>query len=459
MKRLDLFFAGILVPLDYLALVAAGVLAYRIRVTSIAEFRPLGLLIGFPQYVALVVAVAAAAVLVLALAGLYSTRRRGIGEEMVRIFVASSTAVFLVILFIFFQRSLFSSRFIVVAAWGLAVVAVAFVHLTVRWVQRALFARGVGVKPVVVVGADRTADLIIGHLKARRDFGFVVVERVHSGPELLSELAGAVHRSGIKELWLADANLPHAEMLKLVEFANDHHLTFRYAADLFEARVTHVHVSTVAGIPVIELRRTPLEGWGRIGKRAADIVGGAFFLVLLSPLLLLTALAVRLDSPGPVLVRLRRVGESGRAFGLFKFRSMIVGADRMKQELLAYNERTGPLFKMRNDPRLTRVGRFIRRFSLDELPQFANVLRGEMSLVGPRPHEPQEVARYARHHRTLLAIKPGVTGLAQVSGRADLDFEDEVRIDTYYIENWSMGLDLTILARTPRVVLSAHAAH
>lgn len=459
MKRTDLFFSGILVPLDYLALVGAGILAYRIRVTSIAEFRPLGALLPFSTYLQLVLGVAVAAIAVLALSGLYSTRRRGIGDELVRIFVASSTAVFLVILLIFFQRALFSSRFILVAAWGLAIVTISLVHLTVRGIQRALFAKGIGVRPVAVVGQDRTADILVAELKARPEAGFAVIERMHPGPDLIPSLTAAIRRSGIAELWLADPQLPHAEMLKLVAFAHDHHLTFRYAADLFGARATHVHVSTVAGVPVIELRRTPLEGWGRILKRAVDFLGSAVAIVLLSPIGLLTAVAVRLDTRGPIFVALPRVGENGRTFPLFKFRSMVVGADRMKRELLAQNERTGPLFKMKHDPRRTRVGPFIRRFSLDELPQFLNVFRGEMSLVGPRPHEPEEVARYTHRHRTLLAIKPGITGMAQVSGRAELDFEDEASIDTYYIENWSLSLDLSILARTPFVVLSARAAH
>jgi lipopolysaccharide/colanic/teichoic acid biosynthesis glycosyltransferase len=165
------------------------------------------------------------------------------------------------------------------------------------------------------------------------------------------------------------------------------------------------------------------------------------------------AICIKMDTPGPVFFIQKRVGYRGQEFWLFKFRSMYKDADKMKQQLLAHSERKGPLFKMKNDPRITRVGKFLRRTSLDELPQLFNVLIGNMSLVGPRPHLPSEVAEYQKHHRLLFTIKPGITGMAQVNGRSGLDFEDEVRFDLSYIQNWSLFLDIYIILKTIVVVL------
>lgn len=188
-----------------------------------------------------------------------------------------------------------------------------------------------------------------------------------------------------------------------------------------------------------------------------DVTGASLGLIVLSPLFGLLALAVKLDSKGPVFYKDKRV-DRDQVFNLLKFRSMIDNADVLRAKMMRLNERSGPLFKIKQDPRITRVGRFTRKTSLDELPQLINVLKGDMSLVGPRPHRPDEIVKYKKHHRALLRIKPGITGLAAISGRSDLDFEDEVRLDTYYIEHWSLLLDLKILLRTLPVVLSRRSA-
>ncbi|HRY63434.1 MAG TPA: sugar transferase, partial [Patescibacteria group bacterium] len=217
---------------------------------------------------------------------------------------------------------------------------------------------------------------------------------------------------------------------------------------------TNIEIKTINGIPLIEVKKTPLDGWGRVAKRFFDIVISFIFLIILSPVFLIITILIKLDSFGPIFYQAERVGARGKRFTLYKFRSMVVGADKMKEKLVASNERAdGPLFKMKADPRITRVGKFLRKTSMDELPNFWNVLIGKMSLVGPRPHEPGEVARYEEHHKKLLNIKPGVTGLAQVSGRSTLDFETEVKLDTLYIETWSLKQDLVILLKTPFVVL------
>jgi len=251
------------------------------------------------------------------------------------------------------------------------------------------------------------------------------------------------------------------------DFADEHHLAFRYAADLLGTKVLKTEVSEVAGIPLVEVKRTPLDGWGRIIKRIFDIVFSGLLIIAFSPVMLIAALMIKLDSRGPVFFSRRddgsflyRVGQGGKPFKYFKFRSMIEHCDSMRyKELADRNLRDdGPLVKIKDDPRVTRVGKFIRRFSIDELSEFFLVFRGDMSLVGPRPHLPEEVAKYEHHHKKLLTIKPGITGLAQISGRSDLSFEDEVKLDTYYIENWTMMLDFSILLRTPLAVFRHRSA-
>lgn len=194
-------------------------------------------------------------------------------------------------------------------------------------------------------------------------------------------------------------------------------------------------------------------------KRALDIVISASMLLLLSPLFLITALAIKLDSRGPVFYCQTRVGRYGRPFPMYKFRSMVVGADRMKAALLAQNESGGVIFKMKHDPRVTRVGRIIRKFSIDELPQLVNVLKGEMSLVGPRPALPNEVEQYAFEDRRRLEVTPGLTCFWQVSGRSDLNFAQQVQLDVAYIESQSFWQDLKILLQTIPVVLLGKGAY
>lgn len=460
MKKSELAFSAILVPLDYAVLIAAGLLAYHIRFTAIADLRPVQEVLPFNAYLNILFVVAAVWVAIFGISGLYSVRstRRAV-DEIAKIFLACSTGILLVIVIIFFSRELFSSRFVVLVSWVLAVVFVVIERALVRAMQHALFARGIGVHNVIVVGKDDTTDNIIGHLSRLPSFGYKIVERFQEVSDDFFEKALArIRMSRIDEIIQADPNIPKSDTIRLIDFCNEHHIIFKYAADLFDAHASNIQVQTLAGIPIIEMKRTPLDGWGKILKRAFDIAASALGTIIVSPLLLLTGVFIKLDSEGQMIVRLERVGEKGKHFFVLKFRSMVKNAEALKEQLLDKNEREGPLFKMKNDPRITRFGRFIRKTSLDELPQLWNVLKGDMSLVGPRPHEPAEVARYEKHHRKLLSIKPGITGMAQTSGRSDLTFEEEVRLDTYYIENWSMRLDLQILLKTPRVVFSTKSA-
>ncbi|HEX6681584.1 MAG TPA: sugar transferase [Candidatus Limnocylindrales bacterium] len=220
-----------------------------------------------------------------------------------------------------------------------------------------------------------------------------------------------------------------------------------------------IRTRPVAGLPLIHVEPPDLKGSAKIVKGLVDRLASLTLLLLASPLLLLIALAIRLTSRGPVLFRQRRVGQDGEEFDVYKFRTMVKDADRLLAKLAALNETDGLMFKMRNDPRVTGVGRILRRYSLDELPQLLNVLGGSMSLVGPRPPLPSEVAQYDGDVRRRLLVKPGITGLWQVSGRSDLSWEDGIRLDLYYVENWSLTADLLILWKTLGAVFKGRGAY
>ena len=270
---------------------------------------------------------------------------------------------------------------------------------------------------------------------------------------------------GIEDLdWLARAEFIDEVILALpqepertreaAEIALHNHLDIRAVPDLPTDFWPDASVDRIGEVPVVTLHREPLPSAALFLKRLLDIAGAALGLVLASPLMVAVALLIRLDSPGPAVYSAERVGAKGRRFRCFKFRSMVTDADRRKDELRDHNQRQGPTFKIDDDPRITRAGRIIRRYSLDELPQLWNVLRGEMSLVGPRPHPVDDVHRYELHQYRRLDVKPGITGLWQITARDCPSFELNMHLDLTYIENWSLLLDLRILASTVHVLFA-----
>jgi exopolysaccharide biosynthesis polyprenyl glycosylphosphotransferase len=214
-----------------------------------------------------------------------------------------------------------------------------------------------------------------------------------------------------------------------------------------------MQIEEIAGVPMIGVREVSISGLNQLIKRTIDVTIAGLAVILGAPLAALLTLMIKMESPGPVLFEQQRVGKNGRLFTIYKFRSMVDGADYQKEALLYLNEASGPHFKIKNDPRLTRVGKLMRRLSLDEFPQFYNVLTGDMSLIGPRPPIPSEVEQYQEWHKRRLEVAPGITGLSQISGRSELSFDETALLDIYYIENWSPGLDTKILLQTiPRVL-------
>ena len=454
-------------------IVLAGISAYYIRYADFFQhFRPIIFDLEFGGYIKIVLLIACFWLVIFALAGLYNIKSsRTLIKETYRVVSACSTGLMLIVILIFIRRELFDSRFIVLAVWVLAIIYISFARSLIRFIQRALFKYDIGVHKIILVGNSKTTDNLIHEFSSQKSSGFEVVKRLRNfNIETAQELTEFLKTKKIDEIIQSDPNLSKPEILRLYDFADDHHLTFKYAADLLGAKVLKTEVGEIAGIPIVEVKKTPLDGWGRIIKRIFDIILAVFFITVLSPIMIIFVLLIKLDSRGPVFYKNERVSKNG-IFKLFKFRSMqtqhCVGKEYGDDSALKYekelidkqNTKQGePVYKIANDPRLTGIGKFIRRWSIDELPQFFNVLAGNMSLVGPRPHQPREVARYEHHHKKVISIKPGITGLAQISGRSDLSFEDEVKLDTYYIENWSLLFDLSILLRTPLAILRGRKA-
>ncbi|MBU1148876.1 sugar transferase [Patescibacteria group bacterium] len=462
MKKSEIFFSTLLVPVDYAMIVLASLVAYSLRFGStVSEIRPVVYEIPFAEFFDIVLVVAVFWLGIFAISGLYAMKgQRRNFEEVAKILLACSTATLAIIVFIFFQREFFSSRFIILTSFVLSFIFVSVAHLLVRTIQTSLYKKGIGIHRLVIVGEDKLTDDFVKHIYQLPSLGWKIVDRFKNFDEQVKNILNQMAETDkIDEIILTDSQLPKSATLDLIDFCNNYHLTFKYAADLLDTQATNVEVHTIAGIPIIEIKRTPLEGWGKVSKRIFDIVLSLLIALILSPVFMIVSIVIKIDSQGPVLASLQRVGRGGKVFTLYKFRSMVKDAHSQKKDLMAYNQRKdGPLFKMKDDPRITRVGHFLRRSSLDEFPQMINILKGDMSLVGPRPHEPEEVASYQKHHKKVLTIKPGLTGLAQISGRSDLNFEDEVKLDTYYIENWSLAKDIKIIIKTPLILLISRKA-
>jgi exopolysaccharide biosynthesis polyprenyl glycosylphosphotransferase len=468
-RRIDLTFTALLLPLDILALFGAGLSAYALRFSRfVTDVRPILGNVPFPNYLRTVTLFVIVWIVLFAGAGLYSTSQRRAWDEAGRIILACTGGISILIATVFFSRDFTTSRFIVIAVWGLTIVLVLIERLFLRAIRHLLLRARIGHKNLVVIGSSAAANGVVNEYKNKPIFGHTVIKQFSVWNE---ETRRAIDRlrktTPIDEILLASTDLPKEQALELIAYTEEQHITFTYFADLFAATFSNVEISTDTGLPIVEVKRTPLDGWGRIAKRAFDVVFAVVLLALTSPLTLLSMLAILIEDGLPVIFQNVRIGETGEPFKLYKLRSMYrafsIGPQfdehskknlQFEKQLIAKQSiKKGPVYKIAHDPRITGTGNFIRRWSIDELPQFWNVLKGDMSIVGPRPHQPREVENYLPHHRRVLAIRPGITGLAQISGRSDLSFEDEVRLDTWYIENWSLMLDIYIALKTPFAVL------
>ncbi len=460
MKKSELFFSAIQVPVDFLMLVLAALTAFSIRnVPQVIALKPK--LYSFPlnDYLKVVFIVAPIFILIYAIQGLYQIKAtRKFWQEAVKVFFATSIGLVAIIVAIFLKREWFSSRFIILAAWFMAtiyvVVARYLIHLIQKWMLRN---QGTGVHRVLLIGRNGKMDTVARLFQQDKNLGYKVIEQIDTAH--LKVVKKIKEEKGIDEIILCESSITDDEQEKIIDYCAINNIIYKYIPTTLQT--AKFEMGVLNGEPLIEVKHTPLDGWGRILKRVFDVIASIVGIVLCSPIMLLNTLAIRLDSVGPIIFKNERIGSNGRKFFVYKFRYMkweycvtqenpAVGvALKLEQQLIEKQSvRKGPLYKIKDDPRKTCVGKFIEKYSIDELPQLFNVLFGSMSLVGPRPHQEREVEKYMDYHRRLLTIKPGVTGMAQVAGRSDLDFNREYHLDLYYIENWSLWLDIQICFKT-----------
>jgi exopolysaccharide biosynthesis polyprenyl glycosylphosphotransferase len=368
-----------------------------------------------------------------------------------------------------------------VQAWVFIVVpAIALAAFPQRYLLRRILHRqrrhGRCLLPVMAAGSPETVRDLIDRTRLEPHVGWrveAVCTFTGSGTERdsgeieevpvvgrLDELAAQVRRGGYRVVAVtADQYWTPRRLQQLAWDLEGTGAEMVVAPVLMEVAGPRLNVSGVLGMPLLRVTAPMFTGGRRLVKEVVDRFASAFLLTLLAPLLLLVAIAIKINDRGPVIYRQSRIGRNGQAFTMLKFRTMVTDADKVRQQLESVNEGAGPLFKMRKDPRITRVGTLLRRYSLDELPQLFNVLSGRMSLVGPRPPLPEETKKYAADARRRLLVKPGLTGLWQVSGRSDLSWNESIKLDLRYVEDWSLALDMVILWKTVRAVAVGAGAY
>ncbi len=430
------------------------------KLTPLSSFVPLeiGIVIGL--------------IVIFTLRGLYNIRLTGTWfRQVLTIANSATTGLAILITYYFVFQPPSSSRLIVPFVWVIAIAVLSLGRLIASAAMGMLYRLGLGETRLLVVGSGRLGKMIMQHIAANPNLGYSIVGFLHDMNEppsdfgrfkmlgTLEDLGLVIRSMQVDEVIIALPSHLHEQSIRSVRLCERFGTLFKLVPDLYELSLSRIDMETVEGIPLIGIKQVSLNSFQRLITRFVDISLSVLIIVLGSPLWLCIALAIRLSSAGEVIYKQTRVGLNGRPFKVYKFRSMYKNADQVLAALWAKNEAQGPLFKMKEDPRITPIGKFLRRTSFDEFPQLINVIKGDMNLVGPRPPLPHEVAQYEEWQKGRLAIKPGMTGLWQVRGRSDISFDEGVLMDLYYIENWSLRLYFQILLRTIPAVLFSRGAY
>jgi len=417
------------------------------------------------DYVGVLVLYSILIVLFLRMYGLYYTPRdRSKVQEIALVAKALSWSTAMLMATIYLSGARPISRLVILASAATNVVVLASWRMWKRDIIERRVAAGIGVRNIVVVGAGKIGREIAEHFGTKRHLGVVVkgfLDDNHVGnPRVLGRIENLVEicRTHFVDEVIITIPSVRSRVRRVLIQARLNNLDVKIVPDMYGSFARGATLEHLGRVPVMSLRKRPIPVFSLVLKRAMDIIGSVIGLALSSPFMAAIAVAIWLDTPGPVFYRGRRAGRKGRQFVCYKFRTMVENADALKDSLLSRNERQGATFKIAGDPRITRVGRLLRKSSLDELPQLWNVLKGEMSLVGPRPHPVEDFQRYDLEHLRRLDVTPGITGLWQVAARRDPSFDRNVALDVEYIEEWSIWTDLKILLRTLSVVVAGTGA-
>lgn len=474
MRKSNIAFALARILSDGIAIYAALTIAYFFRMSW---FPQLGLdpgaqsLIIWSWYSVFSIKITALMLGIFAINGRYNFGvDEKVWDEIRHIFWAFSAGLALLIVLFFFQKFIFYSRLLLGVAWISGIILIITGRQILRWGRRFLWKKGHGQYHILLIGTGKLAKETLAYLQNSPRYAIIGVlsEDKTTTKTLLGEkiLGGIndIEKYLIKhrptDVLLAADHSSEVKTAQLARITHIHHSRFQFIPDENSLDLAAVESAQFGKFPMLKLHATLLTGWGALIKTAIEKIAALCALIILSPLLLIVIAKIKLSHlKAPIFYGSKRIGLEGKEFICWKLRTMVPNADELKKKLIEKNERKGGvLFKMKDDPRITPFGKFLRQTSIDEIPQLWNVIRGDMALIGPRPHLPEEVAKYDPEHRLLLSIPPGVTGYAQIHGRSSLSFQDEMRYELFYLKNWSPWLDIIIFFKTFGILFGKDSA-